>query len=128
MSGVNQHFLFGQFRALSYRYTVLFISITSGWTLVGDNVAAFGQRRHESADRSKFLYLMYNTVMYRNRIDVSHLSATPPTVDLASLDYTQFIPSVDEQEEFIKSAKVNSGLCAQYVSAVNLGEHIFCTL
>lgn len=49
---------------------------------------------------------MYNNVVYRNRIDVSHLDPTVPTVDLGAIDYTQFLMSSSDQRLLLKDVQV----------------------
>ena len=69
----------------------------------GDNLDIRSKVRFESSGLSYHDVHLYYNMLYKARICVDHLSDEPkPSFDVATTDYSQFLPSKDEQETLLK--------------------------
>ena len=68
----------------------------------GDNLDIRSKVRFESCGLSYHDVHLYNNMLYKARISVQHLSDEPkPPFDVATTDYSQFLPNRDEQQAML---------------------------
>lgn len=68
----------------------------------GDNIDVRKKARHELAGRSSYDFHMYNNIVYKPRILLSHLNDTVPVIPpLEDIDLNQFIPNADEERQLV---------------------------